>query len=247
VEEFDGDRDQVVRDAKEMHVKRMLLPNIDSSTLEAMHSLVRTFPENCFPMMGLHPTSVKDDFEKELALVEEELEKENRYIGVGEIGIDLYWDETFREQQVAAFRKQLQLAKKFRLPVSIHTRNAFDLTLGLVKEELTDDLKGVFHCFTGTLDEAKAVMETGFKMGIGGIVTFKNGGLDKVVRQIPLKHLVLETDAPYLTPVPYRGKRNQSAYLNYIAEKVADVHGISLEEVAEVTSSTADEVFFNRK
>ena len=247
VEEFDSDRDQVVQDAMGMHVTRMLLPNIDSSTLEAMHSLIRTFPENCFPMMGLHPTSVNNDFEKELALVEEELEKENRYIGVGEIGIDLYWDETFREQQVTAFRKQLQLAKKFRLPVSIHTRNAFDLTLGLVNEELTDDLKGVFHCFTGTVEDAKAVMDTGFKMGIGGIVTFKNAGLDEVVSQIPLEHLVLETDAPYLTPAPYRGKRNQSAYLSYVAEKVADVQGVSLLKVAEITSRNADQVFFNSK
>jgi TatD DNase family protein len=247
VEEFNGDRDQIVQDAIGMQVTRMLLPNIDSSTLNDMHSLVKAYPENCFPMMGLHPTSVNEDYEKELALVEKELEKDNLYIGVGEIGIDLYWDETFREQQVAAFRKQLQLAKKFRLPVSIHTRNAFDLTLGLVKEELTDDLKGVFHCFTGTVEEAKAVMDTGFKMGIGGIVTFKNAGLDKVVSQIPLEHLVLETDAPYLTPSPYRGKRNQSAYLRYVAEKVADVQDVSLMKVAETTNHTADQIFFNSK
>lgn len=246
VEEFDGDRDQVIRQALNEGVSKMLLPNIDSTSLEALHDLVRTFPKNCFPMMGLHPTSVNQDFEKELVLVEAELEKNSQYIGVGEIGTDLYWDETFREQQTEAFRRQLKLAKKYHLPVSIHTRNSFDLTLKVVNEELTDDLKGVFHCFTGTVSEAKQIMDTGFKMGIGGIVTFKNSGLDNVVAQLPLDQLVLETDAPYLTPVPYRGKRNQSAYLIYVAEKIATVQNKPLEEVAETTTNTADQLFFNR-
>ncbi|MBN2616215.1 MAG: TatD family hydrolase [Bacteroidales bacterium] len=246
VEEFDDDRNQVIQQAVNNGVTKMLLPNIDGASLEAMHNLVSAFPENCFPMMGLHPTSVNEDFEKELTLVESELKKNSLYIGVGEIGTDLYWDETYREEQTEAFRRQLQLAKKYRLPVSIHTRNSFALTLKLVQEELTDDLKGVFHCFTGTESEAKMIMDTGFKMGIGGIVTFKNSGLDKVVAQLPLDQLVLETDAPYLTPVPYRGKRNQSAYLIYVAEKLATVQNKSLEEVAETTTNTVNQLFFNR-
>lgn len=245
VEEFNEDRHIVVQKAIRDGVTQILLPNIDSSTLNDMNDLVSLFPENCFPMMGLHPTSVNEDFEKELVLVEEELKKD-RYIGVGEIGIDLYWDETFRDAQIDAFRRQLKLAKKHKLSVSIHVRNSFDLALDLVNKELTDDLKGVFHCFTGTLDEAKQVMDTGFKMGIGGILTFKNSGLDKVVSQIPLKYLVLETDSPYLTPVPYRGKRNQSAYIIYVAEKLAAIQSKNIEEVAEVTTNTANQLFFNR-
>ncbi|MBN2639363.1 MAG: TatD family hydrolase [Bacteroidales bacterium] len=245
VEEFDEDRQQIVQKAIDDGVTKMLLPNIDSATLTNMMTLVKGNPKNCFPMMGLHPTSVNDNFQDELALVKKELATKN-YFGVGEIGIDLYWDETFREQQVEAFRRQLKWAKEYKLSVSIHTRNSFELTLNLVKQELTDDLKGVFHCFTGSPEDAKKVMDTGFKMGIGGILTFKNSGLDKVVNQIPMEHLVLETDAPYLTPVPFRGKRNQSAYLIYIAEKLAAIQTMRIEEVAEITTNTADQLFFNR-
>ncbi len=242
VEEFDTDRYQVVKNAIDAGVKRMLLPNIDSSTLKALNDISTTFPNNCFPMMGLHPTSVKPDYEKELAVVEEELALHN-YCGVGEIGIDLYWDETFREQQTDAFRRQLQWAKKYCLGVSIHTRNAFELTYQIVTEELTEDLKGVFHCFTGSLADAKKVMDVGFKIGIGGIVTFKNSALAEVVKQLPLDWIVLETDAPYLTPVPFRGKRNQSAYIKYIAEKVAAIKKRRVDEVTELTNKSAEEVF----
>ncbi len=245
LDDFEEDRQQVVLNALDNNVKRMLLPNIDSSTLADLKSLSAAFPANCFPLMGLHPTSVKEDFEKELALVEHELAT-GRYFGIGEIGIDLYWDSTFEEQQKEAFRRQLQWAKKYRLAVSIHTRNAFEITCRIVKEELTSDLKGVFHCFTGTVEEARQIMDIGFKMGIGGIVTFKNGGLAEVVAQLPLETLVLETDSPYLTPAPFRGKRNQSAYLLYVAQKIAELKNIPLETVAEVTSGTAENLFFKK-
>ena len=246
LEEFDADRAEVIQNAREKGVERILLPNIDSTTLNRLRKMVSAYPENCFPMMGLHPTSVTEDFEKELALVENELQTEN-YYGVGEIGIDLYWDQTFAEEQKEAFRRQLQWAKKYGLAVSIHTRNAFEPVLQIVKQELTDALQGVFHCFTGTLKEAKQLLDTGFKLGIGGIVTFKNSGLAETVAVLPLESLVLETDAPYLTPVPFRGKRNQSAYLIYIAQKIAGVKNIPVEEVAAVTTATADGLFFKNK
>ncbi len=246
LEDFDNDRTAVIDRALENGVRRILLPNIDSSTLPQLKKMTAAFPENCFPMMGLHPTSVNEEMEKELALVEKELSTGN-YYGVGEIGIDLYWDKTREAEQKEAFRRQLQLAKKYHLAVSIHTRNAFRRTLQIVKEELTGDLRGVFHCFTGTLQEAKQIMDTGFKMGIGGIVTFKNSGLAETVGKLPLEALVLETDAPYLTPVPFRGKRNESAYLYYIAEKVAAIKHILPEAVAETTTETARQLFFTKE
>lgn len=242
-EEFNSDRGKVIHNALGNQVDRMLLPNIDSSSLEAMLALVHMFPEHCFPMMGLHPTSVNDQYEKELDLVEQELSR-NHFIGVGEIGIDLYWDKGFRSQQEDALRRQLKLAKQHRLPVSIHTRDALKVVLRIVNEELNDDLKGVFHCFTGTPEDAAKIMDTGFKMGIGGVVTFKNSGLADVVKNIPLTELVLETDAPYLTPVPLRGKRNESAYIRFVAEKIANTKNISFEEVADTTTQTADNLFF---
>jgi len=244
-EEFDADRGKVIHNALGNRVDRMLLPNIDSRSLEAMLSLVKMFPDHCFPMMGLHPTSVNEDYEKELELVEKEL-AQNHYVGIGEIGIDLHWDKRFRSQQEDAFRRQLKLAKKHRLPVSIHTREALEVVLRIVKEELTDDLKGVFHCFTGSPEDAENIMDTGFKMGIGGIVTFKNSGLADVVKNIPLEELVLETDAPYLAPVPLRGKRNESAYLRFIAEKIANAKNIPFQKVAEITTQTAGNLFFTK-
>lgn len=242
LEQFDEDRTEIVESALEQGVKWMLLPAIDSTTLTDMKSLHQAFPKSCLPMMGLHPTSVKDNYEDELRLVENELRSGN-YIGVGEIGIDLYWDKEYEEVQKDAFRRQLRMAKKQGLPVSIHTRDSFDMTYQIVKEESTDDLQGIFHCFTGTETEAVKIMDVGFKMGIGGIVTFKNSGLADVVKTIPEEFLVLETDAPFLTPAPFRGKRNQSAYLKYIAEKLAEIKSKSIEEIAEVTSRNAIETF----
>lgn len=242
LEQFDEDRTRVIESALEQGVKYMLLPNIDDESFGPMKALQKQFPENCLPMMGLHPTSVKENYEEELLKVENELTA-NKYQAVGEIGIDLYWDKTFRLEQEDALRRQFRLAKKHKLPVSIHSRDSFEEIFRIVKEELTDDLKGVFHCFTGLAEEAQLIIDAGFKMGIGGIVTFKNAGLAEVVRDIPLQHLVLETDAPFLTPAPYRGKRNQSAYLVFIAEKIAEIKEISVEEVADSTTSNAFELF----
>ncbi len=242
LEEFDTDRNEVVNAAINAGVKFMLLPRIDSESHKAQMELSRQFPENCLSMMGLHPTSVKDDYEKELALVEEEL-KTKKYTGIGEIGIDLYWDDTYREQQEFVFRRQLQLAKEYKLPVSIHTRDSFDEIYSIVKDEHNEDLTGVFHCFTGTKEQAGKIMDLGFKMGIGGILTFKNAKLPEVVKDIPAGFMVLETDAPFLTPVPYRGKRNQSRYVVYIAEKLAEIKHTTLQEVAEITTANAAELF----
>lgn len=242
LEQFDEDRRKVVESAFEGGVKYMLLPAIDSETLVSMNSLHHAFPKNCLPMMGLHPTSVKDNYETELDLVEKEIQTGN-YIAVGEIGIDLYWDKTHTEQQKDAFRRQLKLAKEYKLPVSIHTRDSFDLIYEIVKEESTSDLRGIFHCFTGTEAQAKQIMDAGFYMGIGGIVTFKNAGLAEVVKNIPDEFLVLETDAPFLTPAPFRGKRNESAYLKYIAEKLADIKSKSVETIAETTTHNAFNIF----
>lgn len=242
LEQFNDDRSQVVEKAIEEGVKYMLLPNIDAASLGAMKKLSQQFPENCLPMMGLHPTSVNENYEDELALVEKEL-GENKYIAVGEIGMDLYWDKSFREQQEDALRRQLRLAKKLKLPVSIHTRDAFEEIFKIVEDELTEDLKGVFHCFTGTHEEANKIIGTGFKLGIGGVVTFKNSKLPEVLKKIDLQHLVLETDAPFLTPMPFRGKRNQSAYVVNIAEKIAEIKGLNVEQVAEATTQNAFKVF----
>ena len=242
LEQFDDDRNDVVEKAVSEGVSYMLLPNIDSETIVAMNSLSRQFPGNCFPMMGLHPTSVKDDYEAELELVEEELFS-GKYIAIGEIGIDLYWDKTYREQQLDAMRRQLALARKLKLPVSIHTRESFEDVYSLVKQELTDDLTGIFHCFTGTAEQAKLIMETGFKMGIGGVLTFKNSKLDEVIKDVPAEFLVLETDAPFLSPVPHRGKRNESSYIRIIAEKLADIKKVSVEEIADVTTRNASRLF----
>jgi len=242
LEQFDDDRSAIVDAAIDEGVKWMLLPAIDSTTLAAMKKLNQTFPKNCSPMMGLHPTSVKDNYEEELKLVEHELASGN-YIAIGEIGIDLYWEKEHEEEQKDAFRRQLRWAKKYNLPVSIHTRDSFDMTYQIVKEESNGDLRGIFHCFTGTETEAKKIMDVGFKMGIGGIVTFKNSGLADVVKDIPEEFLVLETDAPFLTPAPFRGKRNQSAYLKYIAEKLAEIKSRSIDEMATITSRNAMDIF----
>ncbi len=242
LEQFGADRNEVVKRAIKEGVEMMLLPNIDKDSFDDMMALCNAFPDNCFPMTGLHPTSVKEDYEKELAEVEKQLEK-NRFVAVGEIGIDLYWDKTYKTQQEDAFRKQLQLAKKFSLPVSIHTRDSFDEVYCIVKEEKTNDLNGVFHCFTGTTHQAEKIMEMGFFMGIGGVLTFKNSGLGDVVKDIPLEFLLLETDSPFLTPAPYRGKRNESAYVRFIAGKLAEIKETTVEEIAAITSNNAMNLF----
>ncbi len=246
LEQFDTDRTQVVEKAVNEDVEIMLLPNIDKDSIDDMMALCAEFPDYCFPMMGLHPTSVGENYEEELAIVENHL-KQHPFVAIGETGIDLYWDKTFKAQQEDAFRRQLMLAKKFNLPVSIHTRDSFDKVYGIVKEEHTGSLRGVFHCFTGTSEQAEKIMEIGFFMGIGGVLTFKNSGLGQVLKDIPLDFLLLETDSPFLTPVPYRGKRNESAYIRYIANKLAEVKEFKIEEIAEKTSDNALRLFNLKK
>lgn len=224
-------------------ITRLFLPNIDSTSIPGLFALTKTWPDHCFPMMGLHPCSVNEGFQSELKVVEHWL-SQRKFYAVGEIGVDLYWDKTFKEQQLYAFEFQIRLAKKYALPIVIHTRNAFNEAYEVVERNNDTSLTGVFHCFSGTSEEAEKVIALkGFKLGIGGVLTFKNSGLDKVVQQIPLEHLVLETDSPYLAPVPHRGKRNESAYIRIIAEKLAELKQCSLEEVARITTENSKHLF----
>ena len=240
--EFDSDRDQVINNAQKSGVEKILLPNVDSTTIKHLKSLVDKYPDFCLPMIGLHPTSVNENYTNELKLVEDHLET-GRYVAVGEIGIDLYWDKTFKEQQEKAFRYQIDLAKKYNLPIVIHARDSFDEIFKIMDDVIDENLSGVFHAFTGNEKQAERVVEWGFKIGIGGIVTFKNSGLDKVVNNIDINHIVLETDSPYLAPVPKRGKRNESAYIVYIAQKIAEIKNIPLEVVAQITTNNAKQLF----
>ncbi|MCK5170252.1 MAG: TatD family hydrolase [Bacteroidales bacterium] len=240
--EFDSDRDQVIINAQENGVKRVLLPNVDRSSTEHLLNLVAKYPDFCFPMMGLHPTSVTGNYKEELKNVESWLDK-RKFYAIGEIGIDLYWDKSFKTQQEEAFRYQINLAKKYDLPIVIHARESFDEIFRIMDEVMDEKLNGVFHAFTGSNNQATKIIEWGFKIGIGGIVTFKNSGLDKVVNNIDINHIVLETDSPYLAPVPKRGKRNESAFMLYIAQKIAEIKNLTLEEVAQITTSNAKQLF----
>ena len=239
---FNNDREEVVERALADGVKYMLLPNIDSTSVKDMHALCNRFPENCFPMMGLHPTSVKGNFREELKMVEDLLAS-NNYFGVGETGIDLYWDKTWYREQVEAFNRQIDLAIAYDLPLIIHARESFTEIFRVLENRDTSGLRGVFHCFTGDVGQAKRAIALDFKLGIGGVLTYKNSGLDQVVSEIGLNELILETDAPYLSPVPYRGKRNESAYVLHVAEKLSEILNISIEEVAEATTRNASELF----
>jgi TatD DNase family protein len=240
--EYNGEIDDVMKRALDQGVTKIILPNIDSSSIKMMLDLTDNYPGICFPLMGIHPTSVKEDFQEELEVVEFWLSKRSFY-GIGEIGIDLYWDKTFREEQEYVFCHQLRLARKFDLPVVIHIRESFDVVMENLKKEYFQGMKGVFHCFSGTSSQAKEVVEMGFKIGIGGTVTFKNSGVEKVVSAIKTEDMVIETDSPYLAPAPFRGKRNESANLVYIARKIAQIKDISVEEVARITSASAAELF----
>ncbi len=243
VSEFDTDRDEVVKRAKDIGITKMILPGINSDYIPAQLQLIERYPENCFLAAGLHPSEVKENFKNELQIVENELQT-GRYVAVGEIGIDLYWDKKFSEQQKVAFEQQIILAKKYLLPIIIHVREAFDEVFEIIDRQNDTKLKGVFHSFTGTKKQAEKIIAYGsFKIGINGIVTFKNSGLYKVVKEIDLKHLVLETDSPYLSPVPKRGKRNESSHLIYIAEKISEIKKISFEKLAEITNNNTEEIF----
>ena len=243
-EEFNADRIEKINEAISKSVTKFYMPNVDSSSIEGMLQLEVHFPEQCLPMMGLHPCSVKENYREELEIVKKWLDL-RRFAAIGEIGIDLYWDKTFIKEQELAFREQIFWALEYNYTVVIHCRNAFDEIFSILKS--FDKLpKGIFHCFSGDFIQAEKILSLGnFKLGIGGVVTFKNSGLDKVVEQLKLTDLVLETDAPYLAPMPYRGKRNESAYIPLIAQKIAEIKNVSIEEVAEITSQNALEIFEN--
>lgn len=241
-EAFDEDRNEMIRRAIDAGVDRFFIPAIDSTYAQSMHELEKAFPEKIFLMAGLHPTHVKDNFKEELAFVEKEL-SENKFYAVGETGIDLYWDKSTLEIQQEAFRHQIRLAKQYRLPIVIHCRDAFDEVFEVLEAEKGEDLYGIFHCFTGTLEQAKKALSYNMKLGIGGVVTFKNGKIDTFLKEIPLEEIVLETDAPYLAPTPYRGKRNESSYIVEVLKKVAEIYELSPEEVARVTTGNSKEIF----
>ncbi len=240
--EFDTDRDEVVERALNSGVIKLLMPNIDVSSVDQMLSAVNRYPDICYPMIGLHPTSVKSDSLAQLDLLER-VGSEHKFIAVGEIGIDLYWDKTYLEEQLYAFRRQLNYALKCGLPVVIHSRESSAELFSVLEEFDGKGLKGVLHAFTGGLKEAEKAIGLGLKLGIGGIVTFKNSGLDKVVKEVGYEHLILETDSPYLAPVPHRGKRNECSYIRLINKKLAEIFGVSEEEIASVTFTNSTILF----
>mgnify|MGYP006285388483 FL=1 len=242
LEEFDGEVPQVVQNAKEVGIERIYLPNIDAGTIESMFRLENDYPGFFYPMMGLHPTSVKEDYMDQLETIGKWLD-DRPFPAIGEIGIDLYWDDTYKKEQEKAFEIQLNWAKEKGLPVVIHVRESFREIFDVVDRVNDERLYGIFHSFAGNSDDAQHIIELGFKIGINGIVTFKNSTLDEVVAGIDLDHLVLETDSPFLAPVPRRGKRNESAYLKYIAGKIAEVKELSIEEVADRTTRNALKIF----
>jgi TatD DNase family protein len=241
-EAFDEDRDEMMQRALDAGVERFFIPAIDSTYTQSMLDLESNYPQNVFLMMGLHPTHVKESFKEELAHVEEWLSK-RKFYAVGEIGIDLYWDKTFLLQQQEAFVYQIRLAKKHQLPIVIHCREAFDEIFEILEQEKGGGLYGIFHCFTGTLEQAHQAISYGMKLGIGGVATFKNGKIDQFLDQVDLEHIVLETDSPYLAPVPYRGKRNESAYIVEVLEKLSLIYGKSIEEIAEITTENSKNIF----
>lgn len=241
-EEFAVDIEEVIKNAAIEGVQQFYLPGIDSTAIESMLALEKKFPGKCIAMIGLHPCYVKDNYNEELEIVRGWLTK-REFAAIGEIGLDFYWDKTFLIQQYQAFRTQIEWAIEYKRPIVIHTRNAMQETINLVKEYKSKGLGGIFHCFSGSYESAKEIIDAGFYLGIGGVVTYKNAGLAEVLTKIDLEHLVLETDAPYLTPVPFRGKRNESSYLKYIAAKIAAIKQVPVEEVASITTANAEKIF----
>ena len=241
-EEFELDRNEMMQRAISKGVTRFFVPAIDSTCTESMYELERNYPENVFLMMGLHPCYVKENYLDELNHIETELAK-RKFIAIGEIGIDLFWDKSTLEIQKIAFKHQIQLAKKYKLPIVIHCRESFDEIFEVLESEKSDDLFGIFHCFTGNFEQAQQAISLNMKLGIGGVVTFKNGKIDQFLPQIDMKHIVLETDSPYLAPVPFRGKRNESSYVYLVAEKLASIYGVSIDEVVQITTENSKAVF----
>jgi TatD DNase family protein len=241
-EQFLADESEMIQHAIDAGVTKMYMPNCDSSTTDGMLRIANQYPQHCFPMMGLHPTYVKANYKEELALVKEWLGKKKFY-GVGEVGLDYYWDLTYKEQQIEAFETQIDWALAYNLPVIIHSRESVDDCIAIIRKKQNGKLKGVFHCFGSSTKEAREIMELGLYMGIGGVATFKKSTLPETIKEIGLSHIVLETDAPYLAPVPYRGKRNESSYIPLIAQHIAAVTGIAIEEIATITTQNAAKVF----
>jgi len=239
---FDSDRPQMIDRARDNGVSRMLMPAIDFGEHNAMLQLEQQYPDQCAAMMGLHPCSVKENFEEELTIVRNYFEL-RPFIAVGEIGLDFYWDLSFKEQQIAAFHGQIELALQYDIPIVIHSRESIDECIGVVKEHQKGNLKGVFHCFSGSIEQAKQITDLGLYLGIGGVLTFKKSGLDIVMKEADIKYVVLETDAPYLAPVPFRGKRNECSYIKYVAQKLADIKEISFEDAAAITTKNAEDLF----
>ena len=239
---FDEDRKAMIERAIDAGVTRFFIPAIDSSYTKAMLQLEADFPEHVYLMTGLHPTSVKENYKEELRHVEDLLSK-RKFVAIGEIGIDLYWDKSTLQIQQDAFKQQIRLAKQYQLPIVIHCRDAFDEIFEVLDSEKSEDLFGIFHCFTGDLEQAKRAISFNMKLGIGGVVTFKNGGIDKFLNEIDLEHIVLETDSPYLAPAPFRGKRNESAYIIRVLEKLSDIYGRSQEEIAAITTENSKAIF----
>lgn len=241
-DQFDEDRTEMIQRAKDAGVSRFFIPAIDSSYTKNMLDLESNFKNDVFLMMGLHPTSVKENYKEELAHVKKWIDK-RKFVAIGEIGIDLFWDKSFLKQQQEAFKTQIQWAKEKKLPIAIHCRDAFDEIFEILESEKSDELFGIFHCFTGTLEQAKKAISYNMKLGIGGVATFKNGKIDKFLNEIDLKHIVLETDAPYLAPTPYRGKRNESAYITKVIEKLATIYDVTFNEIAEITTQNSKNIF----
>ncbi len=241
-EQFNEDRAEMVQRAIDEGVSRFFVPAIDSTYYQKMLTLEKEFPNNTFLMTGLHPTSVKENFEEELAFVQNTLVERNFY-GIGEIGIDLYWDTSFLKQQQIAFKTQIKWAKEKKLPIIIHCRDAFNEVFEILEEEKNEDLFGIFHCFTGTLEQANKAISYNMKLGIGGVVTFKNGKIDQFLNQIPIKNIVLETDAPYLAPTPFRGKRNESNYITKVLDKLVTIYELTPQEIAEITTKNSKDIF----
>jgi TatD DNase family protein len=241
-EEDDTKRASLIQRCKENNISRFFLPNVDATSVPLVFSLVKSYPGICFPMLGLHPCSVKAGWEGELKAIQAE-SHQHKIFAVGEIGIDLYWDKTTLPEQILAFKAQIAWAKSLKLPIVIHCRNSFNEVYEVLQSEHDENLRGIFHCFSGTIEQANKVVDLGFYLGIGGVVTYKNSGLDQVVSQISLRHIVLETDSPYLAPVPYRGKPNESSYLIYVAKKIAELHQTSLDTVAEITTENSKLIF----
>ncbi len=240
--EFDDDRDEVIKRALNQDVIKMLLPNIDKDSISPMMQMVNNYPGICLPMIGVHPTSIKNDYEEHLEAVNKNIHS-NKFIAVGEIGIDLYWDKTYIREQEEAFTEQIKLAVRENLPVVIHSRESMDEILRLIDESGIEGLRGVFHAFTGNPGQAREIINRGFLLGIGGILTFRNSSLDKTLETIDIENIILETDSPYLAPVPRRGKRNESSYIRYIAERLAEIKRMTVEEIARISTSNCINLF----